>query len=67
MMATIRRVARAFLDSDGVRRALWTLAQAGVGVAAVEAADAPTAYAVPIAFLLSALKSAIAKRRAEVA
>lgn len=64
-MEIVRRSAQAFLSSDGVRRALWTLAQAGVGVAAAEAANLPPELGAVVAFGLSALKSAIAARRAK--
>ena len=61
-MKHVRRIAGAFLASDGVRRALWTLAQAGVAIAITESANLPVAYAAPVALVLSAAKSYVARK-----
>jgi tetrahydromethanopterin S-methyltransferase subunit E len=56
---------RKFLASDGVRRALWTLAQAAVALVTVDALGLSPVYAVPVAAVLSALKTWIATKAAQ--
>jgi hypothetical protein len=48
--------------ADLAERAIWTLAEAGIGVAVVELAGIPQVWAVPIAGALAAVKGALAQK-----
>ena len=47
---------------DLATRAAWTAVQAGLGVITVEALDVPVAWAVPLAWALSSIKSYVATK-----
>lgn len=62
MPSGLTKVSGMKMSKNLLERALWTLAQAAVGVVAVLAADVPVAYAPLVAAALSVVKTYVKEK-----